>query len=140
MDGSCRECDRMSYTLLKMIHVSSVLISFTLFFLRGVWLIRDSEILRQRWVKILPHIVDTILLTSAVALAIAIQQNPLEHTWLAAKVLGLLVYIGLGLIAMRFGKTRKMRIIAWLAAQCVFVYIVLVALTKNPALWNLIIN
>ncbi len=124
----------MSYTLLKMIHVSSVLVSFTLFFFRGVLLIQNSEILRQRWVKILPHIVDTVLLTSAIALAMAIQQNPLEHSWLTAKVFGLLLYIGLGLIAMRFGKTRQMKIIAWLIAQCVFVYIVLVAMTKSPVL------
>lgn len=124
----------MDYALLKMIHIGSVIVSYTLFFLRGVWLLQDSENLRRRWVKILPHVVDTILLTSAVALAIIIQQNPLEHSWLTAKVIGLLLYIALGMIAMRLGKTRQMKIIAWIAAQCVFVYIVLVALTKNPVL------
>lgn len=124
----------MDYALLKMIHVSSVILSFSLFFLRGIWLIRDSENLRQRWVKILPHVVDTVLLASAILLAVTIQQNPLEHGWLTAKVAGLLFYIGLGMIAMRFGKTRRNRIIAWVSAQCVFAYIVLVALTKSPAL------
>ncbi|MGZ0018479.1 SirB2 family protein [Nitrosomonas sp. wSCUT-2] len=124
----------MDYALLKMIHVSSVILSFSLFFLRGIWLIRDSENLRQRWVKILPHIIDTVLLASAILLAVTIQQNPLEHGWLTAKVAGLLLYIGLGMITMRFGKTRKIRILAWVSAQCVFAYIVLVALTKSPAL------
>ncbi|PSJ17436.1 SirB2 family protein [Nitrosomonas supralitoralis] len=124
----------MDYALLKMIHVGSVILSFSLFFLRGIWLIQDSENLNQRWVKILPHINDTVLLISAILLATAIQQNPLEHTWLAAKVSGLLVYIGLGMVAMRFGKTRKTRITAWIAALCVFAYIVLVALTKSPTL------
>lgn len=124
----------MDYAFLKMIHVTSVILSFSLFFLRGIWLIQDSANLRQRWVKILPHINDTVLLTSAVLLAVAIQQNPLEHGWLTAKVSGLLLYIGLGMVAMRFGKTRAAKISAWVAAQCVFVYIVLVALTKNPAL------
>lgn len=124
----------MDYALLKMVHVSSVILSFSLFFLRGIWLIQDSANLRQRWVKILPHVIDTALLSSAVFLAMAIQQNPLEHGWLTAKVSGLLLYIGLGMVAMRFGKTRRIRIIAWVSAQCVFVYIVLVALTKNPAL------
>ena len=124
----------LGYTLLKMIHVGSVIVSYTLFFLRGIWLLQDSKKLRQRWVKILPHVVDTILLTSAVALAMTIQQNPLEHPWLTAKVIGLLLYIAFGMVAMRFGKTRQTKIIAWIAAQCVFIYIVLVALTKSPVL------
>ena len=120
----------MSYALLKMIHVSSVILSYSLFFLRGIWLMRDSASLRQRWVKVLPHVIDTVLLTSAVLLAITIQQNPLQNAWLTAKVGGLLLYIGLGMVAMRFGKTRQVKIAAWIAAQCVFVYIVLVAITK----------
>ena len=124
----------MSYLLLKMIHVSSVVISYSLFFLRGIWLMQDSNNLRQRWVKVLPHVIDTILLTSAIALAVLIQQDPLNNAWLTAKVIGLLIYILLGLIAIRFGKTKKTRIAAWIGAQCVFIYIVLVALSKNPLL------
>ncbi|MDP3280179.1 MAG: SirB2 family protein [Nitrosomonas sp.] len=124
----------MGYEVLKLIHVGSVIVSYALFFLRGVWLMQDSEKLRQRWVKILPHVVDTILLTSAIALAMIIQQNPLDNSWLTAKVTGLLFYIGLGMIAIRFGKTRRTKIKAWIAAQCVFIYIVLVALTKSPVL------
>ncbi len=124
----------MSYTLIKMIHVSSVVISFLLFFVRGIWLISNSAQLQQRWVKILPHVIDTILLTSAVVLAYKIQQSPFADAWLTAKVIGILIYIGLGMIAMRFGKTHQIRIKAWIAAECVFVYIVLVALTKSPIL------
>lgn len=124
----------MSYALLKMIHIGSVIVSYLLFFLRGVWLIKDSENLRQRWVKILPHVIDTSLLVSAIALAMVIQQNPVNDSWLTAKVVGLLVYISLGMVAIRFGKTRRIKIIAWVAAQFVFLYIVLVALTKSPVL------
>lgn len=124
----------MSYVLLKMIHVGSVLVSYTFFFVRGFWLIRDSPALHQRWVKVLPHIIDTVLLTSAIALAFSIQQFPLEHVWLTAKVIGLLCYIVLGMIALRFGKTRSIKISAWVAAQCVFTYIVLVAISKDPAI------
>lgn len=124
----------MDYALLKMVHVSSVMLSFSLFFLRGIWLIQDSANLRQRWVKILPHINDTLLLISAILLTMTIQQNPLDHGWLTAKVCGLLLYIGLGMVAMRFGRTRTSKISAWVAAQFVFVYIVLVALTKSPVL------
>jgi uncharacterized membrane protein SirB2 len=124
----------MSYLLLKMLHVSSVVISYSLFFLRGIWLMQNSNNLRQRWVKVLPHVIDTILLTSAIALAVLIQQDPLNNAWLTAKVIGLLIYILLGMIAIRFGKTKKTRIAAWIGAQCIFIYIVLVALSKNPLL------
>lgn len=125
----------MSYTLLKLIHVSSVILSYLLFLTRGIWMIRASAQLQQRWVKIMPHVIDTVLLVSAIMLAILIQQNPLVNFWLTAKIVGLIVYIGLGMVALRFGKTRAVKISAWIMAQITFIYIVLVALTKNPAIF-----
>ena len=124
----------MSYAALKMIHVTSVVVSYLLFSLRSMWMMRGSAVLQQRWVKITPHVVDSILLVSAITLAVQIQQDPINDSWLSAKVAGLLIYIGLGMMALRFAKTRKMRISAWIAAQAAFLYIVLVALTKNPIL------
>jgi uncharacterized membrane protein SirB2 len=122
----------MSYATLKMIHVTSVIISYLLFSLRSIWKMRESSALQRRWVKVTPHVVDTILLTSAIVLAIRIHQDPIHDSWLSAKVIGLLAYIGLGMMALKFGKTRKARMYAWIAAQLTFLYIVLVALTKNP--------
>jgi len=118
----------MGFLLLKGLHIACAVTSYILFFLRGIWSFRDSPIMRQRWIKIVPHVVDTLLLIAAIALAFAIHQYPLVDIWLTAKILGLLLYIWLGLIALKFGKTRTIRIIAWLAAQIVFVYIVLVAI------------
>ncbi len=82
--------------------------------------------------RIVPHVIDTILLASAIALAVMLRQYPLVHGWLTAKVFGLLFYIGLGMVALRRGKTRGTRIAAWFSAQAVFFYIVAVALTRNP--------
>jgi uncharacterized membrane protein SirB2 len=123
----------MSYAAIKTLHVSSVIISYLLFSLRSIWMIRGSTALKQRWVKITPHVVDSVLLASAVALAIRIHQDPIHDSWLSAKIVGLLLYIGLGMTALRFGKTRKAKILACVGAQFTFIYIVLVALTKNPA-------
>ncbi len=95
---------------------------------------RASVMLRQRWVKALPHVNDTVLLTSAIALAVLINRNPVEEPWLAAKISGLIVYIGLGMMAFRFGRTRQVRLVSWVLAQVVFLYIVLVALTKHPVM------
>lgn len=118
-----------------MIHVTSVAISFCLFLLRGLWMINTSDMLKRRWVKVLPHVNDTVLLLSAIMLALAIQQSPLENSWLMAKVLGLLTYILLGMVALRFGKTRRTKVTAWIMALMVFGYIVLVALTKSPTVF-----
>jgi uncharacterized membrane protein SirB2 len=117
---------------LKLIHVSAVVISGIFFFTRGIWMLLDSRQLQARWVKILPHVIDTILLASALALAWQIQQYPFVHGWLTVKVVGLLIYIVLGSIALKRGKTKTVRVIAWLASLLVFGYIVWVAVTHNP--------
>ncbi len=125
-----------AYFFLKNTHVTCVVLSYALFFMRGVWMMRESMLLQRRWVRILPHVVDTVLLLSAFAMAMVIRQYPFVDHWLTAKVLGLVVYIGLGMIALRRGRTRRIRIIAWFAAQAVFFYIVAVALTRSPLPWT----
>jgi uncharacterized membrane protein SirB2 len=122
----------MSFMLLKHIHVSCAVISITLFFLRGIWSFMGSSIMRQRWVKIVPHFVDTALLVSALALAYTIDQYPFLDGWLTAKFFGLVLFILLGTIALKYGKTKTVRVSAWFAALAVFAYIVLVARQHNP--------
>ena len=122
----------MSFMLLKHIHVSCAVISIALFFLRGIWSFSGSPIMRQRWVKIVPHFVDTALLVSALALAYTIDQYPFLDGWLTAKFFGLVLFILLGTIALKYGKTKTVRVSAWFAALAVFVYIVLVARQHDP--------
>ncbi|GDX60057.1 MAG: hypothetical protein JW384_00370 [Nitrosomonadaceae bacterium] len=122
----------MSYAALQMIHVTSVALSYLLFTLRGIWMVQSSDLLQRRWVKIVPHMIDTVLLTSAIGLAVTLHQSPIKDPWLGAKVAGLLLYIWLGMIALKRGKTRKIKVTALVAAHVTFFYIVLVALTKNP--------
>lgn len=122
----------VSYTLLKHLHISCAAASYALFLLRGIWMLRDSPSMHRRWVKIVPHTIDTVLLASAIALAYTIGQYPFAENWLTAKVAALLLYIALGLVALRYGKSKPVRLSAWLAAQAVFGYIVLVALNHDP--------
>jgi len=125
----------MDFTVLKMIHVTTAVVSYALFFVRGIWMINGSPWLGKRWVRIVPHVNDTLLLVAAIWMTILIHQYPGTHAWLTVKVAGLLVYIGLGTVALKRGKTQRARIAAWLAAQAVFLYIVAVALTRNPLPW-----
>lgn len=122
----------MSYFTLKLVHVSCATLSISLFILRGIWMLQDSARLRQRWVRIVPHVIDTVLLTSAILLALLSAQYPGVHDWLTAKIVALLLYIALGTVAIKRGTTKTIRGIAWLAAIVVFGYIVAVALSRNP--------
>lgn len=88
--------------------------------------------LTRRWVRVAPHLVDALLLASAIALAVQQRQYPFVDAWLTAKVMGLMVYIGLGLAALRFGRSRLLRAAAWAAALAVFAWIVSVAITRSP--------
>lgn len=119
----------------KAIHVSCIVLSFSGFFVRGIWMLQGSAKLRQRWVKSVPHIIDTLLLASAIVLAVQMRISPLEHPWLMAKIIALLVYIGVGMVALRFGRNRNVRLGAWVFGLLTFLYIVSVALTKSVLGW-----
>ena len=78
----------MLYLALKHLHVLCAVVSGSGFFLRGLWMLSDSSRLNQRWVRIVPHVVDTLLLGSAIALAVIGAQYPLAQDWLTAKQIG----------------------------------------------------
>ena len=122
----------MDYGVLKAIHQSAVAISLAGFFARGLGMLADADWLRHRVTKTLPHVVATVLIVSAIGLAWMLRLSPTSTPWLAAKIVGLLAYIGLGMVALRFGRTKTVRASAWIAALVTFGYIVSVALTKDP--------
>ena len=122
----------MEYIVVKYLHVSCAALSYGGFLARGILMLRAAPMLQARWVRIVPHVVDTMLLASAVALSVMSRRYPFVEPWLTAKVIAVVVYIGAGMVALRRGKTRRSRIIAWIVAQIVFVYIVAVAVTRNP--------
>jgi uncharacterized membrane protein SirB2 len=118
--------------LLKLVHMSCALLSAAGFALRAVWMLRTSPLLQARPTRILPHVVDTLLLASAIALTVRLQQYPFVHAWLTAKVLALVVYIVLGSIALKRGRSRRVRLLALAGALAALAYIFAVALTRNP--------
>jgi uncharacterized membrane protein SirB2 len=122
----------MAYSLLRHLHLTTIVLTLALFVLRGFWMATSSPRLQARWVRVVPHVNDSLLLASGIGLAMRIEQYPLVHGWLTAKLLALLVYIALGTVALKRGRTRGQRIVAWFAALLVFVYIVSVARTRNP--------
>ncbi len=125
----------MNYFAIKHLHMTCVALSGTFFLLRGFWMLRDSPRLQQRWVKIIPHIIDTLLLGSAFVLVWMSGMYPFVQNWLTAKVLGLLLYIVLGTIALKRGKTKSIRVTTFVAALLVFIYIIGVAVTKQATVF-----
>ena len=120
------------YAGLKYLHVGCVVLSGAGFLLRGAWMVTDNPLLRHPLTRRLPHVVDTLLLASAIALAVMLRQYPFAAPWVTAKVLGLLAYIVLGVIALRRGPNLAVRGVALAGAVLTYAWIVSVALTKNP--------
>lgn len=122
----------MNYLAIKHLHMLCAGISISLFTVRGIWMLADSPMLTRRWVRIAPHVNDTLLLTAAITLAVWSHQYPFDMPWLTAKVLALLAYIGLGTVALKRGRSKPIRAGAFVLALLTFAYIVAVALTRSP--------
>jgi uncharacterized membrane protein SirB2 len=122
----------MDYGALKAIHQAAVAISFAGFLARGIGMLGSAAWIRRRAAKTLPHIVDTVLIVSALWLAWILRLTPANAPWITAKIAGLVLYIALGMVALRFGRTRFVRGAAWVAALLTFGYIVSVAIAKDP--------
>ncbi|OGI41201.1 MAG: hypothetical protein A2140_00915 [Candidatus Muproteobacteria bacterium RBG_16_62_13] len=121
---------------LKLGHQLLALVSILGFILRGIGMAAGSPLLTRRWVRIAPHVVDTALLATGLALLLRLLQHPPTPawSWLVPKLAALLAYIGLGVLAFRPGRPRPVRIAAFIAALSLFGYIVGVAMTRRADL------
>ncbi len=124
-----------AYPALKLIHIALAVISISGFAVRGWWMLFAPANLERRWVKVAPHIVDTLFLASGIALLLTLGLPLLQTGWLQAKLVALVAYVVLGSIALRRGRTHQVRIIALVLALAAFVYIVGAALSKSAASW-----
>ena len=122
----------MDYAVVKLVHQSAVVLSIGGFFVRGAASFAGAGWVGGRAARTLPHVVDTVLLASALMLAWMLRLTPGQAPWLLAKIVGLVVYVALGVIALRPGRPRPVRAAAWVAALVVVAWIVSVALTKRP--------
>ena len=120
------------YMLFKHLHMTCAMLTLISFAIRGFWMLTDNSLLQRRWVKIAPHIIDTLLLATAVALMFTISQYPFADAWLTAKLFGLLAYIFFGTIALKRGKTKAIRTVALIIALGCWGYLFAVARSHMP--------
>ncbi len=122
----------MSFLLLKQAHVALALLSLAGFVVRGWWMLQESALLKRPMTRVLPHVVDTLLLASGVGLAVWAALNPLSQPWLMAKLAALVAYILLGTLALKRGRTRAIRTGAFAAALAAYGYMLAVAILHDP--------
>ena len=120
------------YMMAKHIHLTAVALSILLFIFRFIWSRFDAQILAKKWVRVVPHIIDTILLASAIWLCVILSQYPLVNAWLTFKVVGVVAYIILGLFALKKAKTSMSQWVCFIAALVVLMGTAMVAVTKQP--------
>lgn len=120
------------YLLLRHVHIGCAIVTITLFVLRGGLMLTESPWQRNVVLRYLPHVVDTVLLTTALMLASVIHQYPFSTGWVTMKVVLLVVYIVLGSIALRRGRTRPIRVAALVAALVTIGFLVTVARAHHP--------
>jgi len=120
------------YMMAKHLHLTAVGLSILFFVFRFIWSQFDASALSKKWVKILPHIIDTVLLASAIWLCIILSQYPFVNAWLTFKVIGVVLYIVFGLFALKKAKTTLGKWSFFVAALGVLMATAMVAVTKQP--------
>ncbi len=118
--------------MFKHLHMTLAVISVALFTLRFIWLLLNSDKLNRKWVKISPHIVDTLLLGLGTAMAIKLAISPLEYMWLAEKLLAVIAYIFTGYYTLKVARNRAMQIFGYLGAMGWIILVGRLAITKQP--------
>jgi len=113
-------------------HVTCVVLSISLFLFRCVLMLKNSELLQLKVVNRVPHFIDTILLGSALWLTLIIDQYPISNDWLTAKLTAVILYILVGAVALKRGKTKQIRVAALILSLLIILYIVSVAYFHDP--------
>lgn len=120
------------YPQIKQFHIFIALLSGSLFALRGAFALAGA-----RWPQALPvkwfsYAVDTALLTAALMLLTILPWAMFANGWLLVKVTLVVVYVVLGVFAMRRGRTPRTRALCYVLALLVFGAIYSIARAHHP--------
>lgn len=120
------------YPQIKILHVFSVLLSGFIFCARGGLMLLDSGLSNHRWARMTSYVNDSVLLLAGVTLMVQTQQYPVAQAWLSVKLGFLLLYIALGIFALRRGRTKSHRAVFLILAISVYLFMLSVARMHHP--------
>ncbi|MCL2918093.1 SirB2 family protein [Shewanella litorisediminis] len=119
------------YPVFKHLHLTLVAISVIFFVVRFVLKLRESALLQKKVMRIAPHIIDTCLLLSGLLMCFLIKQYPFVDPWLTEKILAVVAYILLAIMAMKSNRNKFFRFFAFLGAIAWVVYAAKIAVFKQ---------
>ena len=120
------------YPHIKFVHIACVLLSGSLFAVRGLLALANSALVDHAALRLASYTIDSTLLTAALMLATILHQYPFVQGWLTAKILLLVAYIVLGGFALRRARTRLARGVCLIAALAVLLFMASIAYTHDP--------
>ena len=123
------------YEIVKHTHLTAIALSVLLFLFRFALNAKQSPMLQKKWLKIVPHVVDTVLLASAATLCVMLEQYPFVDAWVTEKLMALVLYIVMVTLALRLGRNGSMRGVGFIGALSWIVYAGMVAVSKQPLLF-----
>lgn len=121
-----------TYLVIKQWHMVFALLSLSGFVLRGGLMLGAPRLLQGVWFRRMPHVIDSGLFLLGITLLWLGPWSLWHAPWLQLKLTLLLLYIGLGFVALHRGRfSRRTRLLAWLSALAVFAGILAVAYSKQ---------
>lgn len=120
------------YPQVRWVHITAVLVSGTLFLLRGSGVLAGARWPMALPVRLASYTIDTVLLTAALMLVTMLPSAVFANGWLATKLVLLVVYIGLGTFALKRGRTPRVRATCYVMALAVFAAMLAIARAHHP--------
>ncbi len=120
------------YMAFKHLHLTAIALSLLFLILQVVTQVMDSKMKDAKWLKVLPHIINTVLIITAVGLCVTLAQYPFVHDWVTSKLIGLVAYVLLAIVAVKWARTNAMRVFALIGAVAWLVLTGKVAISKAP--------
>ena len=125
------------YPAIRHVHILAVILSGSLFALRGIGMLMQSRWHQAPGVRYLSYSIDTVLLTAAMLLVVILPAAMFANHWLSVKLVLIVVYVVLGVFALRRGRTTRIRTACYFAALLAFAAIVGIARAHHPLGWLL---
>ena len=121
--------------ILKNIHMSLAAISVALFCLRFALLMTNANLLKNRWLKVVPHIIDTVLLLIGLVMMVKLALYPGQVDWMSEKLIAVVAYIFTGYYTLKLARNNMMRIFGFLGALGWIILVARIAMTKQNFLF-----